>query len=255
MRSLSMFRSQFSSIFLDPIKTINKYRALPYFVVNSFKYRQGNKNGRFPLRVRNIWYNSHDRFQKAGAATGHYFHQDLWAARIVYERGIKKLVDLGSRVDGFIAHILPYCEVCVVDVRPLRARIEGLSFIQATIEELPFENDSVPVLSCLHVLEHIGLGRYGDAVDPDGYLHAANEISRVLQQGGLLIFSIPVGRERLCFDSHRIFNPRTIIEAFSGLQLKKFSLIDDSGLGVITDATLEQGWNCDYGCGLFLFSK
>lgn len=249
-----IYRS-FRSLFFDPLEVIYKWMGLPYFFSHLLVYKKSNQDSKFPLRLKNIFYYSYARFHQGGIATGHYFNQDLWGARIVYQRGINKLVDLGSRVDGFVAHVLPYCQVCVVDIRHIDVHIEGLEFVKATIEDLPFESNSVPVLSCLHVIEHIGLGRYGDRVNPKGYLCAAREISRVLQPKGLLILGTPVGKERLCFDAHRIFDPQTVLDAFSGLHLEQFSLIDDSGVGIVKDATFSLARRCNNGCGLFLFTK
>lgn len=120
---------------------------------------------------------------------------------------------------------------------------------------MPFEDNSVISLSSLHVIEHIGLGRYGDSVNPEGWLLATKELSRVLAPGGRLLVSTPVGRERLCFDAHRIFDPETILKAFDQLTLKEFSLIDDQGQGIITNATINQARKCNYGCGLFVFER
>ena len=256
MRSvLRFFYRQFRSLFFDPREVIYKWMGLPYFVSNLLVYKQSNQDSKFPVRLKNILYYSYERFHSGGTATGHYFNQDLWAACIVYQRGIKRLIDLGSRVDGFVAHVLPYCEVCVVDIRHIDVQVEGMTFVKATIEDLPFESNSIPALSCLHVLEHIGLGRYGDRVNPKGYLCAASEISRVLQPKGLLILGTPVGKERLCFDAHRIFDPQTVVDAFSRLHLEQFSLVDDSGVGIVKDATFARARCCSNGHGLFLFKK
>ncbi len=252
---LRFFYRQFKSLFFDPLEVIYKWMGLPYFVSNLLVYKRSNHDSKFPLRLKNILYYSYDRFHSGGITTGHYFNQDLWAARIVYQRGIKRLIDLGSRVDGFVAHVLPYCQVRVVDIRHVDVQVEGMTFVQATIEDLPFESNSVPALSCLHVLEHVGLGRYGDRVNPKGYLCAASEISRVLQPKGLLILGTPVGKERLCFDAHRIFDPQTVVDAFSRLHLEQFSLVDDSGVGIVKDATFARARRCSNGCGLFLFTK
>ena len=249
----------FSSIFFDPLLMLQKCLALPYFFKNweLLKQAQPNQN-QFKIRWRNICYNSYDRFNSAGTG-GHYFFQDIWAAKkvlaIAGERWEYNHIDVGSRVDGFVAHLLPYCKVTYIDIRPLPITLEGLKFIEGSVLKLPFENDACATLSCLHVIEHIGLGRYGDAVDPDGHTKAARELIRVLKPGGALFIGTPVGRERLCFDAHRIFDPETVLRMFDGLGLVEFSLIDDKGDRVIKNASIEQGRECEYGCGLFHFAK
>ena len=245
----------FSNLLFDPLEILKKYRAFPQFVRNWRDYRRMNRNQRFDIRVPEIWYRAHDRYAIAGPAQGHYFFQDLWAARRLYDWGIKTHVDVGSRLDGFIAHILPFCRVTYVDIRPLGLDWAGFTFRQGSITQMPFQDGSVPSLSSLHVIEHIGLGRYGDTVDPDGHLKAAAELSRVLAPGGRLLLGTPVGRERICFDAHRVFDPETIVGAFKGLMLDEFLLIDDDGRGIISDASFEQARRCGYGCGLFVFEK
>lgn len=245
----------FSLLLFDPLEKFNKFKALPIFFSNLRKYKSLNRNSSFNFRVRDIWYRTFDQFDSAGVATGQYFHQDLWAARILYARQVKKHVDVGSRIDGFIAHILPFCQVTYVDIRVLDTMVEGLEFRPGSILRLPFKDNSLPSVSCLHVIEHIGLGRYGDPVDPDAYVQAARELVRVLQPGGILLLGTPVGRERLCFDAHRIFDPHTVVRAFHPLVLEEFRLIDDYGNLCPPGVTFADAQKIRYGCGLFLFHK
>ena len=173
----------------------------------------------------------------------------------MYQRGVREHVDVGSRLDGFVAHVLPFCRVTYVDIRTQEVDADGLTMREGSILAMPYATNSVSSLSCLHVIEHIGLGRYGDEVNPDGHLEAAAELARVLAPGGVLLIGTPVGRERVCFDAHGVFHPRSIVEAFSALELESFALIDDRGNGVDRGATMEQAASCDYGCGLFVFRK
>ena len=185
----------------------------------------------------------------------HYFWQDLWAARRIYESRIRFHVDVGSRLDGFIAHLLPFCHVVYMDYRPAEIKTKNLQFVRGSILGLPFQDNSIKSLSCLHVLEHIGLGRYGGPIQPNGHLDAAAELARVLAPGGQLLLGTPVGKEGLHFDAHRVFDPKTVLNAFSQLELNAFSLIDDKGEKVVTDNAMSHAKNCDYGCGLFVFEK
>jgi SAM-dependent methyltransferase len=245
----------FRSLLFDPRTMIRQLRAIPYFIANYRRYARLNADPRFRIRPGEIMVMTGDRFAAAGIGNGDYFLQDLWAARHLHSRGISHHVDVGSRLDGFVAHVLPFCEVEYVDIRPLDARIEGLTVRQGTIESLPYPDDSVRSLSCLHVIEHIGLGRYGDPIDPDGYRKSARELARVLAPGGRLLLGTPVGRERLCFDAHRVFDPRTIIDSFSALDLLEFHLIDDRATSIRENAPIESARGCEYGCGLFVFEK
>jgi SAM-dependent methyltransferase len=245
----------FASLFFDPRAVYHKARGVPFFVANLVRYSRLNRNRGFRFQASDLLYTSYERFLPAGTARGHYFHQDLWAARQLHRRQLREHVDVGSRIDGFVAHVLTFCRVTYVDLRPLDSQVPGLEFRQGSLLDLPFADDSVSSLSCLHVLEHIGLGRYGDPVDPDGHLKAAAELSRVLRPGGTLLLGTPVGRERLCFDAHRVFDPESITDALRDLDLVDFCLIDDAAQRVQESASFEAARRCDYGCGLFVFMK
>ena len=191
----------------------------------------------------------------AGSASGHYFHQDLWAARKVHASGVAEHIDVGSRVDGFVAHVAAFADVVYVDLRPLEAR--GHEHIKArvgTVLGLPFADRSVRSLSCLHVIEHVGLGRYGDPLDPDGSRKALAELQRVVAEGGSLYLGVPVGRERVCFNAHRVLAPRTIVRALDELTLVEFSAVNDAG-DLVRDARPDDFETADYGCGLYHFIR
>lgn len=246
----------FSVLLVDPLRLWAQYRALPVYARNYFAYQRMNRGSqRFKVQQTSLLFQTADRFLPAGSINHHYFHQDLWAARAIFESQTKIHVDVGSRIDGFVAHLLPYCKVRYVDLRPLEAKVDNLEFVQGSITQLPFATNSVASLSCLHVIEHIGLGRYGDPIDPQGHRHAAAELQRVLATGGKLYFATPVGRQQLCFDAHRVFDPGTVLEMFSGLHLESFHLIDDRSTAIQTDTDFSKARQCTYGCGLFIFIK
>lgn len=245
----------FSNWFFPPLDRIKKLRAIPHFIKNYNTYQTHNRNKHFKIKLFNIWFRTFDRYNHAAELTEHYFLQDLWAAHYIFRHKIADHVDIGSRIDGFITHVLPFCKVNYVDIRPLNLNLDNLKVIEGSITNIPFEDNSIISMSSLHVIEHIGLGRYGDKVVPDGYLKAASELSRVMALGGILLLGTPVGQERVCFDAHRIFDPQTIVQSFPNLNLIEFSLIDDRGHEVIKDARFEQARNCKYGCGLFIFEK
>lgn len=183
----------------------------------------------------------------------HYFHQDIWAFRKIKESGVDAHLDVGSRIDliGFLTVI---CKVTFVDIRPLVVELPNFESVSGSILALPMADNSVRSLSCLHVAEHIGLGRYGDPLDPHGTRDACRELARVLAPGGSLYFSLPVGRPRLCFNAHRIHAVEQILEYFQELVLVEFSGIDDDRK-FATDIATTAFRNADYACGLFHFTK
>jgi Caenorhabditis protein of unknown function, DUF268 len=205
--------------------------------------------------MRNIFPILSDKRDSAGLAGGHYFHQDLWAAKKIFQRRPVKHIDIGSRVDGFVAHVLVFMPVTAVDIRNLESNIDGLTFLQDDATELErIPSDSIDSLSTLHVAEHFGLGRYSDPIDPNACFKFMSSLQRVLAPGGRLYFSVPIGRERLEFNAHRVFAPKTILSTFSDLQLLSFSFVGDDG-NLYKDIDPLGIPESNLACGLFEFTK
>jgi hypothetical protein len=183
----------------------------------------------------------------------HYFHQDIWAANLIAELRAERHVDVASRVD-LVGFLTALTEVTFVDIRPLKADIERLTCVEGSVLDLPFGDQSLKSLSCLHVAEHIGLGRYGDPLDPDGTRKAAAELQRVLAPGGHLLFSLPVGTPRTEFNAHRVHNPDDILAMFPELRLVEFAGVNDQG---VFRRNLDPGDLAGegYGCGMFHFAR
>ena len=183
----------------------------------------------------------------------HYFYQGNWLARRLAEAKPIRHVDVGSSV-LMVGVLSAHVPTVFVDYRPLVVRQSGLSCLAADINRLPFVDRSLQSLSCLHVIEHIGLGRYGDPINVDGAKHAASELQCVVAPGGKLYLSTPIGRERVCFNAHRVFAPLTILSWFSQLRLASFSFVSDDG-ALHDDTSPARVPPLDYGCGFFEFQR
>lgn len=183
----------------------------------------------------------------------HYFYQAAWLARNLADRQPHLHVDIGSdiRMNNVLSAFVP---VEFIDYRPLDVNLSGLACSKGDLSALDRDDGSIPSLSCLHVIEHVGLGRYGDSLDPQGSFKALSELSRVLAPGGYLYVSLPVGRERVCFNAHRVFHPATIMSAMPELTLVRFALVDDDSQ-FHEISTIDLGAAQEYGCGMFVFSK
>jgi hypothetical protein len=189
----------------------------------------------------------------------HYFHQAIWAFRHIKTSGTESHVDIASEVN-FVGLLTTITDVTFVDIRPLYLSIPNYHGVGASITSLPFESGSVPSLSCLHVIEHIGLGRYGDLIDPLGPEKAAREICRVLKPGGVAYISVPIGRPRVSFNGLRVFSAPEVVRLFAGLGLREMAMVDVPG-NFIPDVDPAQAdireneGGMDFGLGLFRFLK
>lgn len=199
--------------------------ALSYYVSSWRSYRR--LPGAEPLKLRDAYPQIWDRLATS-PFDNHYFHQDVWAARRVAEDRPERHVDVGSRVD-YVGFLTAITKVTFVDIRPLEARIPDLTSVAGSVLAMPFEDQTLPSVSCLHVAEHIGLGRYGDPLDPAGSRNAAKELQRVVAPGGQLLFSGPVGAPRVCFNAHRVHDPVEVRAWFDELELESFAGVDDGG--------------------------
>jgi len=202
-----------------------------------------------------------EREASSGNMTGHYFHQDLYVARRLFKANPKKHLDIGSRTDGFVAHVACYRDIEVMDIRPQDIDIENITFKQADLMILPKdlieEYDSI---SSLHVIEHFGLGRYGDPVDYYGHLKALENITKMLKQGGAFYFSTPIGRQRIEFNAHRIFSVEYLMSIFKKeYEVERFSYVNDEGNffenAALDKEAIAKNYNFNYGCGIFELRK
>ena len=199
--------------------------------------RQRGADTQFPINENDQWICLNDCLEGAGSASD-YFFQDMWAAREIYRSNVKHVFDIGSRLDGYIAHLLSMeVHVTLLDIRPLPKKIEGVDFIQANAMDLSnIPDNSIETLSSLCALEHFGLGRYGDPIDYNGWKKSLHAIKRKLKAGGTFYLSVPVGKDECVqFNAHRIFKPATIInEMTPELELHEFSYIDVPNAQIVT---------------------
>lgn len=198
-----------------------------------------------------------DAEEGAGSASGHYFHQDLLVASRIFGSAPRRHVDVGSRIDGFVAHLAAFRRVEVIDIRPLPpTQHEGIVFLQANVMDGAGVADAIcDSLSCLHALEHFGLGRYGDPLDPQGHRKGFENLYRMLQPGGVLYLSVPIGASATHFNAHRVFAPTEPLTWASGrFALESFDYVDDEGR-LVRDADPAEVPALRYGCGIYTLRK
>jgi SAM-dependent methyltransferase len=237
-------------------------RGIPSFLRDYREIRrQAKQSGRgFPFGK--FYPCIEDKDEKSGTASGHYFHQDLLVANKIFINKPGKHVDIGSRIDGFVAHVASFREIEVFDIRELTAVIPNVNFRRLDITDRDFIlSDYCDSVSCLHALEHFGLGRYGDRMDYNGHLLGWENIYKMLKKGGKCYFSVPIGKQRIEFNAHRVFSVEYLVNVMIGSRYKidSFSYVNDKG-DLVRDATLDEGSvknsvSLNYGCGIFELSK
>jgi SAM-dependent methyltransferase len=186
----------------------------------------------------------------------HYVYHTGWAARILAETRPEHHVDIGSSL-FFVSIASAHTPITHYDYRPPEIDLPNVKTGSADLTSLPFDDDSIESLSCMHVLEHNGLGRYGDALDAEGDVKAMKELTRVLAPGGQLLFATPAGQPRVVFNAHRVHSHEQVLEGFSGLEMKRFALITDGRHGgqFFPDADPALVAQQRYGCSCYLFTK
>lgn len=178
-----------------------------------------------------------------------------WAARILAETRPTRHVDISSYI-YFPFLVSAFIPIDYYEYRNFGTQMSNLICKHADLKNLPFDDESLKSLSCMHTIEHIGLGRYGDEIDPYGDRRAAIELKRSLAKRGRLLIVAPVGKPILRFNSHRTYSYEMVIEMFQGLKLLEFSLIPDQDTGSLihnaNPVLVERQPGDSTGCFLFM---
>lgn len=249
---LTNMRKFLNQLGFDPKKILNfKY----YFKFRKQKQEWIKKGGK-------ISYNHmilSDYEKEAGEFEYQYFHQDLTVAKQIYEDQPNRHVDIGSRLDGFVAHVASFREIELIDIRPLtKIKCHNIKFLKIDITK-PTNLNQTDSLSCLHVAEHFGLGRYGDEIDINGFTKGIEQMVNLVKENGRLYISLPIGQnDEIHFNAHRILKPDTILKnskISNEMKLIRFDLIDDTGEFYENILLKNLPTNIKNGCGIYTFKK
>ena len=240
---------------LNPRAFFRSLRGLPRYFMDAIRFSR-EYNGRLTfLPCLYDWY------EEGGTSNSEYFWQDLHVAQKINEAKPERHVDVGSRLDGFVAHIASFRNVEIFDIRPVTPIIPGVTFRQMDLmNPKNLQEAYCDSLSCLHALEHFGLGRYGDPIDVNGYSSGLSNMAKILRPNGIFYLSVPVGLERVEFNAHRIFDPMAmrIMAANNGLELRDFAWVEpgsEISTSVDFDADLQTLSKKKYALGIFTFIK
>jgi SAM-dependent methyltransferase len=236
-------------------RLLRKLLGTFYFLNGILNYKAQNNSNRFKLKLRNLYPCISDRTTTTDFDR-HYVYHTAWAVRKVIKARPEKHIDISSSL-FFCSTLSSVIPTEFYDYRPADLKLSNLSTHFSDLCQLPFATNSISSLSCMHVVEHVGLGRYGDQINPEGDLKAFEELKRVVAPGGRLLLVIPIGTERIQFNAHRIYSSRSIKNIFSDWVLEELYLIPDKSYSNIP--ILNPGNDvCDlqiYGCGCFLYEK
>lgn len=183
----------------------------------------------------------------------HYVYHPAWATRVVKKINPAKHIDISSTLH-FCTSISAFIPTEFYDYRPARLTLSDLYCGSADLTNLFFESNSIESISCMHTIEHVGLGRYGDPLDASGDLKAIKELQRVTKIDGNLLLVTPVGQPKVQFNGQRIYSFELINDLFRDFELRNFSLITDAG-EYFEDANPNIVQDQKYGCGCFWYIK
>jgi hypothetical protein len=181
----------------------------------------------------------HDWWEQAGAIDNEYFWQDLFVARMIHQRSPSRHVDVGSRLDGFVAHLATFMDVEVLDVRKLDVKVPGVVFRQADLmDSTALPEQCSPSVSCLHAIEHFGLGRYGDPINDKGLELGLANLSKIVEREGHLYLSCPIGDNVAYFNAHRAVHPHHIQSEAKKVQLElvEWWVFDSANKAILSQA-------------------
>lgn len=228
-------------------------RILLFFsFLGQWSWFRRNNDKRFSARFEDLYPCLKDKLTTT-PFDPHYTYHPAWAARVLARTRPALHIDISS-ILSFSAVISAFVPVKFYDYRPAQLQLNNFESGFADLKKLPFDNNSVESISCMHTIEHIGLGRYGDELDVQGDIKGINELKRVTRTGGTILFVTPVGRPKIEYNAHRIYSYEQILSYFEGCELIEFSLIPDSG-DFISNADPALVNSQQYGCGCFWFKK
>ena len=242
---------------INPIQFIKSIKSIYKYFLDLYKFKKINNTKLYLKPCLTDWQ------EESGSINNEYFWQDLVVSQMINEKCPVRHIDIGSRIDGFVAHVASFREIEVFDVRPIYTLIPNVIFRQSDFMLFNFSSNKFGFcdsLSCLHTIEHFGLGRYGDTIIKDGYLIGLKNMTSLINKGGYFYFSTPIGIERVEFNANRVFNPlkiSNIIKNFGFDLIKLLIIKDGKNIEVVNicEDEIDLLSKEEYNLGVFIFVK
>ena len=106
-----------------------------------------------------------------------------------------RVADLGGASSTLAAQLVYLGhQVHVLDLRCYPLQHPNLSAQTIDIFDCELPDDYFDAISCISVIEHVGITRYGGQVIPDGDFKLIAELNRLCRPGGSVMLSAPYGR-------------------------------------------------------------
>lgn len=256
---------------VNPIKTLRFARALPWLFRDYIAFIRRTRSAQYHKDWKTIHWSlfAQDKYSESGSQNSLYFLQDLECSQYVVSKGYQNHIDIGSRVDGFLAQIATTRKVTALDIRDSTRKIKNIHFKKGDILDIDCALERrFDLTTSLHALEHVGLGRYGDKIDPDGMFKALTNCRRLTMTGGETLIALPVidGEKNIIeFNAQRLIASKNYIEhmrhffgsdqlawwmcidenrnPISGCELSKFesALHSFRGLGIVATSWVKSG--------------
>ena len=243
----------FARLFGINIEHYLSLKYLPKFIIDRKKWlEKGGKIDTYSVCLK-------DYKDNAGTLNGEYFHQDLLVANLIFNHNPNRHIDIGSRIDGFVAHVASFREIEIFDIRPnIKSSHKNIITNKLDIMQSKYTNISDSI-SCLHSLEHFGLGRYSDTIDINGHIKGLENMIQMLKKKGRLYLSIPVSqKDKNVFNQQRYFHPLSIFsltKLMENLKLIRFDFVNNKGELIKNLDINKLNSNINSGCGIYTFEK
>ena len=248
--------SFYYSVWLKNFKELADPRNLPFLPLELVRYGRDRRcyyrqySGNYPIKRLPVLFER----ERRSFFDAHYVYQAYWATnRILKTRPSGFHVDISSHIP-FVAQLCAYLPVIQMEFKPPPVKLPSLKRLSGNLVSLPFQDKSVRSLSCLHVIEHVGLGRYGDPIDSTGWWKALRELNRIIAVGGHCFLSLPVGKPAVYFNGTYVFRVSDIFHVLDGFELVEFSYVDDNG-HLVGFGDFQKVEKMTYALGLFHFKK
>jgi hypothetical protein len=154
--------------------------------------------------------------------SSHYPETDQWLYEALDKYSISKhnTLIIGSEepyYEGIAIH--KGAKVTLVEYQRITSNHPDISCL--TVDEFNTINNSYDSAISISSVEHSGLGRYGDELDPDGDIKSMALLRERLNHNGLCFLAVPIGKDQILWNAHRVYGNirfKKLIDGFEILQ-------------------------------------